>query len=86
MKFTPHQQLVAKTFLDTLDKLGVMLPADTVFDEVERAISQPVGKDDRGYLSALMEEEGWLSRHVDRFTGRITVLVTAAGAAAKERL
>ena len=41
---------------------------------------------DRKYLAALMEQEGWIDKHVDDFSGRIIHFITPKGTVAIERL
>ena len=77
MKMTPDQQLAVKKTLHVLNTIGAGLPADTAFDEAERATGQTIQPDDRKYLLALMEQEGWIDKHVDDFSGRIIHFITA---------
>ena len=86
MKMTPQQQTSAKRVLDVLDRIGAGLPIGTAFDEADRHTGRPTSADDRAYLTSLMEEEKWIDRRVDRFTGRIIHYITAEGCGAKERL
>ena len=84
MKMTPDQQLAVKKTLHVLNTIGAGLPSDTAFDEAERATGHTI--DDRKYLLALMEQEGWVDKHVDDFSGRIIHFITAKGTVAIERL
>ena len=86
MKLTPKEQVTVKRALEVLDKIGAGLPIETVFDEADRYNGTPTNADRMAYLAALMEQEGWIDRRVDRFTGRIVHFITAAGTVAKERL
>ena len=86
MKMTPDQQLAVKKTLHVLNTIGAGLPADTAFDEAERATGHPITPEDRKYLLALMEQDGWIDRHVDDFSGRIIHFITAKGTVALERL
>lgn len=86
MKMTPQQQTAAKRVLEVLDGIGAGLPIETAFDEAERRTARPIAAEDREYLAALMEQEKWIDRRVDRFTGRIIHFITAEGCGAKERL
>lgn len=86
MKMTPNQQLVAKRALETLNTIGAGLPIDVVFDETMNAVGRPISAEDRKYLAALMEQEGWIDKRVDDFSGRIIHFITAKGTVAIERL
>lgn len=86
MKMTPDQQLAVKQTLKVLNSIGAGLPVNTAFDEAERATGRPIGEGDRKYLAALMEQEGWIDKHVDDFSGRIIHFITPKGTVAIERL
>ena len=86
MKMTPDQQLAVKKTLHVLKTIGAGLPADTAFDEAERATGHTIQPDDRKYLLALMEQEEWVDKHVDDFSGRIIHFITPKGTVAIERL
>ena len=86
MKMTPDQQLAVKQTLKVLNSIGAGLPVNTAFDEAERATVRPIGEGVRKYLAALMEQEGWIDKHVDDFSGRIIHFITPKGTVAIERL
>lgn len=76
---TPFEQLTMKRFLEVLDQVGAGLPAEAVFDQLERMFARCLTTLEREHALNWMTAKGWIGSYRCPLTDRVLYTVKDSG-------
>lgn len=77
-----REQLVVKRALETLDPLAGGLPADALFDQVERYLGETLTTLERARAQRTLLAKQWALTYRNPLTDRVYLQITPAGSMA----